>query len=134
MTLKIIRVLQRKRTISCYDDFLMIQLLSCIPEGVDLSDFCLPDMQLLQDYDKKHDAELCRTLLCYLEHAKNVTNTARELNLHRNTVHYRINKCTEILRNLDFSNDYITFLLMLSLHIAEYEKYRNMQQHFIGVF
>ncbi|MDD6024286.1 MAG: helix-turn-helix domain-containing protein, partial [Oscillospiraceae bacterium] len=73
-------------------------------------------------------------LLCYLEHAKNVTNTARELNLHRNTVHYRINKCTEILKNLDFSNDYISFLLMLSLHIAEYDKYRNMQQHFKGVF
>jgi hypothetical protein len=27
---------------------------------------------------------------------------------------------------LDFSNDYMTFLLMLSLHIAEYDKYRKM--------
>ena len=126
-TLKTLRILDRKCTIACYDDYLMIRLLDGMREDVDLGEFCMPDIQVLQDYDKKHDAELCRTLLCYLEHAKNVTGTARELNVHRNTVHYRINKCAEILNNLDFSNDYITFLLMLSLHIGEYEYYRQMR-------
>lgn len=125
-TLKTLQILERTRTVACYDDFLMIRLLDGLREDVKLEDFCLPDIQNLQAYDKQHDAELGRTLLCYLEHAKNATNTAQELNVHRNTVHYRINKCVELLPQLDFSNDYMTFLLMLSLHIAEYDKYRKM--------
>lgn len=127
-TLKTIRTLQRNRVMAFYDDFLMIRLLDCVREDVDLSSFCLPDIQAIQEYDIKHDTELCRTLLCYLEHARNASSTARELNIHRNTVHYRINKCMEILQNLDFSNDYMAFLLMLSLHIAEYDFYRTMQK------
>lgn len=127
-TLKTIRTLQRNRVMAYYDDFLMIRLLDCIREDVDLSNFCFQDIRAIQDYDRKHDAELCRTLLCYLEHHRNASNTARELNIHRNTVHYRINKCMEILKGLDFSDDNVAFLLMLSLHIAEYDFYRTMQK------
>lgn len=126
-TLKTIRTLQRNRVMAYYDDFLMIRLLDCVRDDVDLSAFCLPDIQAIQEYDIQHDTELCRTLLCYLEHARNASNTARELNIHRNTVHYRINKCMDILKNLDFTNDYMAFLLMLSLHIAEYDFYHKKQ-------
>jgi hypothetical protein len=124
-TLKTLQILNRTGTAACYDDFLMFRLLDGLRDDVKLEDFCIPDIQTLQAYDKHHDTELGRTLLCYLEHAKNASNTAQELNVHRNTVHYRINKCMELLPQLDFSDDYITFLLMLSLHIAEYDKYRN---------
>lgn len=127
-TLKTIQILRHNQAMACYDDFLMIRLLDGLREDVDLSSFCLPDIQALQEYDKSHDSELCRTLLCYLEHARNATKTAADLNIHRNSVHYRINKCMELLKNLDFSNDYIAFLLMLSLYIAEYEYYRTMRK------
>ena len=126
-TLKTLRILRKNQVSAGYDDFLMIRLLDSMRDDIDLNVFCLPDIRELQIYDQTHDSELCRTLLCYLEHAKNVTNTAADLNVHRNTVHYRINKCTEILKNLDFSNDYIAFLLMLSLYIAEYLYYREMR-------
>lgn len=127
-TLKTLRTLQRKQAMAYYDDFLMIRLLDCIREDVDLSTFCLPDIQALQEYDRQHDTELCRTLLCYLEYAKNAGNTASKLNVHRNTVHYRVNKCMEIMKGLDFSNAYMSFLLMLSLHIAEYGYYRSQKR------
>ena len=123
-TLCTIRILGRSHTVGFYDDFLMIRLLELIPNDISLSGFCLPDIQALQEYDKAHDSELCRTLLCYLEHARNASSTARALNVHRNTIHYRIGKCKEIMPSLDFQDDYITFLLMLSLHIAEYDFYR----------
>ena len=123
-TLRTLRILGRSRTVGFYDDFLMIRLLELVPDNVSLSGFCLPDIQALQEYDKAHDSELCRTLLCYLEHARNASSTARTLNVHRNTIHYRIGKCKEIMPGLDFQNDYITFLLMVSLHIAEYDFYR----------
>ncbi len=123
-TLRTIRILGRNHTVGFYDDFLMIRLLELIPHDISLSGFCLPDIQALQEYDKTHDSELCRTLLCYLEHARNASSTARALNVHRNTIHYRIGKCKEIMPGLDFQDDYITFLLMVSLHIAEYDFYR----------
>ena len=123
-TLRTIRILGRSHTMGFYDDYLMIRLLELIPNDASLSSFCLPDIQALQEYDKTHDSELCRTLLCYLEHARNASSAARALNVHRNTIHYRIGKCKEIMPGLDFQDDYITFLLMLSLHIAEYDFYR----------
>ena len=123
-TMNTLKILQRRGCLAQYDDFLMLRLFDCLREDTDLSFFALPDIRTLQEYDKQHRTELCRTMLCYLQHSKNVAGTAAELNVHRNTVHYRIDKCTQILSNLDFENDYITFLLMLSLHIAEYDFYR----------
>ena len=126
-TLRTTQILRHNGAMAGYDDFLMLRLLDGLREDVNIKDFCLPDIQALQEYDKSHDSELCRTMLCYLEQGKNVTGTAKILNIHRNTVHYRINKCTEILKNIDFANDYIAFLLMLSLYIAEYEYYRSIR-------
>ena len=74
-TLRTIRILGRSHTVGFYDDFLMIRLLELIPHDISLSGFCLPDIQALQEYDKTHDSELCRTLLCYLEHARNASST-----------------------------------------------------------
>lgn len=123
-TLRFLRILRPGQSMACYDDFLMLRLLDSLRKDVDPDEFCLPDIRQLQSYDKTHGTELCRTLLCYLEHAKNVAGTAAELNIHRNTVHYRVNKSMELLKDLDFSNDYIAFLLLLSLYIIEYEEYR----------
>lgn len=123
-TLRFLKTLRPGQTVARYDDFLMLRLLDSLRKDVDPNSFCLPDIRQLQSYDKTHGTELCRTLLCYLEHAKNVAGTAAELNIHRNTVHYRVNKSMELLKDLDFSNDYIAFLLLLSLYIIEYEEYR----------
>ena len=123
-TLKKALVLGRTGKIALYDDYLMLHLFDCLRETVDLDNFALPDIKRLREFDRQHSGELCSTLLCYLQHSKNVGSTAKELNIHRNTVHYRINKCIDILSDLNFEDDYMTFLLMLSLHIAEYDDYR----------
>lgn len=122
-TLNTLVVLGRTPGVAMYDDFLMIRMLEGLRSDVDIEDFVLPDIEQLRSYDKKHNSQLARTLLTYLERSKNVASTAQALHIHRNTVHYRVNKCIELLPELDFSNEYITFLLMLSLHIAEYDFY-----------
>ena len=122
VTLQTARALGRNG-LSFYDDFLMLRLFDGLREDVDVNDFALPDIQVLRDYDKQHDAELCKTLLCYLESSKNVSETAKKLHIHRNTVHYRIRKCQEMLPMLKFDEGYV-YLLMLSLYIAQYEFYR----------
>lgn len=127
VTLKTLFILGRTPGCAQYDDYLMIRLLEGLRSEVKPHDFALPDVRYLQEYDKKHNTELGRTLLCYLERSKNVGATAETLHIHRNTVHYRVNKCMELLPELDFSNDYITFLLMLSLHIAEFDFYQDQR-------
>lgn len=132
-TLRFLRILRPGQTMACYDDFLMLRLLDSLRGDVDPDEFCLPDIRQLQSYDRTHGTELCRTLLCYLEHAKNVAGTATELNIHRNTVHYRVNKSMELLKDLDFSNDYMAFLLLLSLYIIEHEDYRTKRAQAQGL-
>ncbi len=127
-TLKTIFILQRGPRLASYDDFLMLRLFDGLRDTVAVDDFALPDIQILQSYDAQHNTELCRTMLCYLVCSKNIGSAARELNIHRNTVHYRVNKCIDMLSELDFSDDYITFLLMLSLYIAEYDDYKRRKE------
>ena len=55
--------------------------------------------------------------------SKNTTKTAEELHVHRNSVYYRINKCTELLPEIDFENGTMAFMVMLSLYIAQYDYY-----------
>lgn len=113
--------------LSFYDDFLMLRLFDGLREDVDVNDFALPDVQVLRDYDKQHTAELCKTLLCYLESSKNVNAAAKKLHVHRNTVHYRIGKCRELLPMFSFDEGYV-YLLMLSLYIAQYDYYRSQRK------
>jgi len=49
------------------------------------------------------------------------------MHIHRNSVYYRINKCMELLPDIDFENGTMTFLVMLSLYIAQYVFYRENQ-------
>lgn len=122
-TLKYMRILRQDSLLCSYDQFTMIRLLDGLREDVDFNNFLIDDIRALQNYDKKNGTELCRTLLCYLENSKNTAKTAEELHVHRNSVYYRINKCTELLPEIDFENGTMAFLVMLSLYIAQYDYY-----------
>ena len=50
----------------------------------------------LIDYDKSGNTELTKTLNTYLECSGNGTETAEKLFIHRNTLHYRIEKIEQI--------------------------------------
>ena len=50
----------------------------------------------LIDYDERHNADLVRTLGAFLERNGNLQATARELNLHVNSVAYRMQRIQSI--------------------------------------
>ncbi|SMO63314.1 PucR family transcriptional regulator [Melghirimyces algeriensis] len=77
-------------------------------------------MENLFDYSRKRGIDLIQTLKVYIRHQCNVSQTARELNLHRQSLLYRLRKI-EFLTGLTFLNPDDLFLLHLSLKIWENE-------------
>lgn len=112
--------LQRSFTFTSYDtlsSFLIFHRI-CAP---DLDLFVHQKIQALLTYDQEHDTDLCATLQVYLEQAKSLAKTAEILFIHRNTVRYRIHKCTELI-NSDLEDGNEIFAFILSLRILEYRK------------
>lgn len=123
-TLRYMKVLKKDAPLCSYDQFTMICLLDELKDDVEFGNFQIEDVRALQTYDMENHTELCATLLCYLENSKSTSRTAEEMHIHRNSVYYRINKCMALLPDIDFENGTMTFLLMLSLYIAQYDFYR----------
>ena len=71
-----------------------------------------PDVRLLLSYDKTHHTEFARTLDVYLREERSQSRTAESLNLHRNTLTYRLGRIRELLScSLDDENTRLHLLL-----------------------
>lgn len=65
-------------------------------EADDIRYFCTTILKSLAYPDNENDLELRRTLNTYLNNQCRITETAEELFIHRNTVKYRITKCSQL--------------------------------------
>ncbi|AEF85575.1 hypothetical protein TREPR_1549 [Treponema primitia ZAS-2] len=79
---------------------------------------CSPELIKLRDYDRKHKADLFRTLLKYLENHLNITGTAIELSIHRSTLTYRLERIREI-SGLNIEDSSNQWYLLLSFKLLE---------------
>lgn len=70
----------------------------------------------LVEYDEKREMDLINTFIVYNENAGNVSQAARVLNLHRQSLLYRLRKI-ESLTNLSLTNPDDVFLLDFSIKI-----------------
>ncbi len=88
-------------------------------DGGDPVYLCHPGIITLVTYDRKHGTNLFETLYAYLKNERNLSQTSRELFLHRNTLQKRIEKIESIIdEQLDSSA--IRQRLLLSCAIVEY--------------
>ncbi|MFP4321083.1 MAG: PucR family transcriptional regulator [Anaerolineales bacterium] len=86
-------------------------LLSVNPEG--LRAFATSWLSDIVAYDHQHKSELLETLDAYFSSNGNMRLTAKELNIHRNTLVYRLNRIAEITQlDMDDAN------VHLNLHLA----------------
>ncbi|MCM3161151.1 CdaR family transcriptional regulator [Metabacillus litoralis] len=70
----------------------------------------------LKEYDKQHGTDLVRTLEVFLDHDSNVHEASKALNIHINTLNYRLKRISEIAElNLKNMNQKITIYLNLKL-------------------
>lgn len=73
----------------------------------------------LEEQDKLNNSDLVETLECYLACNCNLSKTADQLFVHRNTMKYRIKKIKEILV-VDFSDPNACFTLQFAFKIKKY--------------
>ena len=73
----------------------------------------------LEEQDRAFGTEYLHTVRTYLEHGQNAGETARALNVHRNTVDYRMEKVRDRF-GLDLTRDDVLFRWLLSFRIRDY--------------
>lgn len=81
----------------------------------------------LQEYDKKNHSNLLITLETYLENDANPYQTATELHLHVNTIHYRLKRISEI-GPVDLKAPLHKISLYMQFLLNRYECYINSKK------
>ena len=76
-------------------------------------------LDVLIEYDNSKNSNLIETLKVYFDTNYNISETARKLYIHRQSLLYRINRI-EQLCNVSFKNHSQILLLELCIHIHEY--------------
>jgi DNA-binding PucR family transcriptional regulator len=75
----------------------------------------------LHEYDEKHNSNLVETLEVFLNKDNNINDAAKELNVHANTLNYRLKRISEI-GDVDFKDPNQKMLLYLDLKLEKYHK------------
>lgn len=116
--LEIALTLKAKDTVFYFSDLLPYYLISCCTKS-ELDDCSNIYYEKLNEYDKKHKTDYCMTLYYYVLFNCSLNNCAIKLNLHRNSLSYRIEKITEI-SGIDLSNGVLLQNYVLYYQIMAY--------------
>jgi carbohydrate diacid regulator len=87
---KALKVAQKNNDIVFYDDLILEIILEDIPAEIQ-KDFLKRTIDLM-----KEDKILIETLQHYINNNQSIKRTAEEMNIHINTLHYRLNKIEEL--------------------------------------
>jgi purine catabolism regulator len=79
-----------------YGDLGLHRLLLGLRDQLEVRRFYEETLSSLVAYDQRHNTELVRTLKAYFEQNGNISETARVLYVHRNTLNYRLQRIAEI--------------------------------------
>ncbi|MEH7439564.1 helix-turn-helix domain-containing protein [Neobacillus drentensis] len=77
-------------------------------------------LKRIQEYDQKHKSNLIETLEVFLNKDSNINDAAKELNVHANTLNYRLKRITEI-GEVNFKDTNQKIMLFLDLKLAKYQ-------------
>jgi purine catabolism regulator len=89
-----------------FEDLGLYRLLFHVGDAEELRGFTEQVLGALLEYDQRHNADFVRTLAAFLDHNGNLQATARELNLHVNSVAYRMQRVQAIAAlDLERSDD-----------------------------
>lgn len=86
-----------KRDIHEFKKLKIYILLKEIASKVELAYYISPDCEVLNQYDFKHNTEYGKTLLSFIRCGKSRQKTCELLNIHKNTLAYRLDRIAELL-------------------------------------
>ena len=99
-----------------YKDYMINHILSICSSSISLSTIVHPFINMLQKHDQIYHTEYLKTLSVYLSCNGNLSECSRVLNVHYNTVKYRINTI-QTIGEIDLKNPDVTTMLQISLKI-----------------
>lgn len=117
--LSMIKKCQKRNEIRIYEDIGVYRLFFEYNDSEEVIDIYENILGELREYDKEHETDLLNTLGVYLDSGCNIGIAAETLEVHRNTMKYRIKRIQEIL-NVDFSDQNQCFNLRLAYKIKKY--------------
>jgi purine catabolism regulator len=92
------------------------RVLQCLLKHDEIYPIVQSTLRIIVEYDKEKGLDLIRTLMVHIRNRYIVSQTARELNLHRQSLLYRLEKI-ETLTGLSLSDPDDLFLLDLSIKL-----------------
>lgn len=102
------------------DDYKNVLIESLYSLG-DIRSFCHPDILNLYTQEKENGIHMIQTIYAFMNCGGSIATTAKELNIHRNTLIYRLEKLeTAIGINLRNIDSELRFYLMISCQIIFY--------------
>lgn len=99
-----------------FDDTKLNRLLLHLANNQEVRDITLTTLEPLIEYEKKREMDLIDTFIVYDNQNGNVSQAARVLNMHRQSLLYRLRKI-ETLTNLSLDNPDDIFLLSISIKV-----------------
>jgi purine catabolism regulator len=100
--------------VAFFGDLSLYELLLGVSDPKMLATFCDHWLSPLASYDNQHHTDLLPTLSAYFANNGNMARTAHVLNIHRNTLVYRLSRITEIIQ-LDMDDPNVRLNLQLAL-------------------
>jgi sugar diacid utilization regulator/GAF domain-containing protein len=98
--LGVLRLLQAsgaRDRLASLDELGIFRVLVCVEDEALLTDTARRVLGPLIDYDTAKNSSMMETLSAFLDADMNIADTARELHLHPNTLHYRIGRIEDLL-------------------------------------
>ena len=109
--------MKKENIIFYYHEFYLYHCINTLKKTGNIEYYCLPELIDVIQYDKENNTNLAETVYVYL-HFRNMVKTAKHLNIHRNTLIYRLERFKE-LTNIDLSSGNDIYKLWLSYLILE---------------
>ena len=88
---------QAQSVVTNYEELGLFRIVSASDTPAQLQSFCDDTIGPLISYDAEHDTDLVHTLRVLLEQNRNLAKAAKLLNVHYNTLRYRVERIKDLL-------------------------------------
>ncbi|AOT71229.1 PucR family transcriptional regulator [Geosporobacter ferrireducens] len=101
-----------------YEEYALYHFVESCSNIENLKKACHPSLLKLIEYDRENKTNYTRSLYAFILHSQRITESAKDLNIHRNTMFYRLEKIQDII-DIDINNQNTSLHLHLSFKILE---------------
>lgn len=101
--------------VSFFQDIGLLKILYS-HDPTELAEFYHDTMDVLNEHDRRTEAELSEALKAYVFNNMDVSKTAQSMFVHRNTIRYRLRKIEELLQ-IDLSDLSVIMNFVVAFHI-----------------